>query len=121
LIHPAMSSNSHQPDASLAPDEMGSQSLAHLVHAALRFGWVLWRKKVLLLVSLGISLLLGALYYGAATRIYQSNASLLVLQTNRELTAGGLGDGANLSGMGTYEQLFTSAVVLDGAIERLHR
>lgn len=77
-----------------------------------------WRGVVI--TSLGICVLLGGLYYATATRLYQAKASLLVLQTgidvnNTSMTPEGMRQGL----MPTYERLFYSAAVLQGAVKYL--
>lgn len=77
-----------------------------------------WRGVVI--AALTVSLLLGGLYYATSTRLYEARASLLVLQTgadvnNTSMTPEGMRQGL----MPTYERLFYSAAVLEGALEHL--
>ena len=103
------------------PDELhGADTSTDAVQAAAHFLRVAYYRRAYIITCLVIAGLLGALYYQTATRIYQASASLLITQTgsdilNSSLTAGGK-QGALIP---TYERLFSSAIVLDGAVQRL--
>lgn len=100
--------------------ETSPQRAAHAVHALLQFLRVVRHRKVIVITSMAVCLSLGALFYATATRLYQTKASLLVLQTggdvnNTSMTPEGTRQGL----MPTYERLFSSAVVLDGTLKYL--
>jgi capsular exopolysaccharide synthesis family protein len=81
---------------------------------------VRYRQSVLI-ACMVVSSLLAGLYHATATRLYQARASLLVLQTgadvtNTTMTAEGARQGLM---MPTYERLFLTAVVLEGAVKYL--
>jgi len=98
----------------------GQDSANDAVQAALRFLRVIRYRKSYIITSLVVASLMGGLYYFTATRIYQATAQLLITQSgadvwNTSMSAGSQQDSLIL----TYERLFTSAVVLDGAVQRL--
>ena len=108
------------PNASYAVDEPPPP---HVLHALLRFGRVVRYRKGTLAVFVVVALLLGGLYFATATRIYESGASLLVMQTGREVEGAALRSQADAghSLMPTFQKLFYSDVVLNRTAERLPR
>ncbi|MEX0979419.1 MAG: polysaccharide biosynthesis tyrosine autokinase [Pirellulales bacterium] len=101
-------------------NESSPQRAAHAAHAVMQFMRVVRHWRGVVVASLGAGVLLGGLYYATATRLYQAKASLLVLQTgadvnNTSMTPEGMRQGL----MPTYERLFHSASVLDGAVKYL--
>ncbi len=77
------------------------------------------RQRVVI-AALAVCLLLGGLYYATATRYYQAKASLLVLQTGPDtMTTAMTPEGMRQGLMPTFEKLFSSAVVLEGALQYL--
>lgn len=103
-------------------DDTAPPPSSHILHALIRFYWVLRRKTGVLVTSLGIAGLLGLLFYATATRIYQSRASLLVLKTGVDVWSPTMtADRTMQDQMATYERLCTSAVVLQGALQRLNQ
>jgi capsular exopolysaccharide synthesis family protein len=96
-------------------------SSAHTVREAARFLSVVRSRKELVIVATSISLVLGGLYYATATRIFQSEASLLVLQTGQQkmMTTDMPGERTAKDLMPTYTSLFGSDVVLNDAIRQL--
>lgn len=109
-------------DPSREPELDGSPSAVHLVHVITRFLRVAYYRKNIIIAAVVVAGVLGALYYATATRIYQADAELLVLQTGTEyLPASMSPEGGRQGLMPTYEKLFTSAVVLEGAIAELSK
>jgi len=103
-------------------DDAGDASMTQTLHAAFRFLRVLRYHKAYIITSLLVAALLGGLYYLTATRIYEASASLLVTQNGTEvLQTGTSSSGSADAVIPTYERLFSSAVVLDGAIARLQQ
>ena len=101
-------------------EEIAPPASSSLVHALIRFYWVLRRRKLIVFTSLGIFGLLGVLFYASATRVYQASASLLVLKVGSDaLAPTATADRSLHDQMATYERLCTSTVVLEGVIERL--
>ena len=98
---------------------MGS---AQSLHAMVHFSRVVrFRYRTVLAVVAAVCAL-GGLYYATAPRLYQSKASLLVMQNGGDVTNLSLSiDGMRQNLMPTYERLFTSAVVLEGAIDAVPR
>ena len=100
--------------------ELGSESVADAVVAIMRFLRVLRYRKSYVMTSVAVACLLGAFYYFTATRIYKATASLLITQTGGEMwNTSTSPQGSRDALTPTYERLFSSAVVLDGAIQRL--
>ena len=92
----------------------------HPMQSLLRFLHAVRRRKSVLLVVMAASLGLGGLYYATAPRVYQSKASLLVLQTGSdnwsvEMTGGRTAQDL----MGTYKEMLDSEVVLEEALKHL--
>jgi capsular exopolysaccharide synthesis family protein len=111
-----------QPQSQEALGDPGTMAAADAVHAALRFLRVLRFRMSYVVTAVAVTSLLGALYYFTATRVYEASASLLVNQTggdvfNATTTSTSTAD----MFIPTYEKLFTSAVVLEGAIEDLNK
>jgi len=92
----------------------------HVVHALMHFVRVVRYRQSIVLTSITVGLLLGGLYFATAKRFYQSKASLLVLQTGMDLSNPAMTPDSMRQGlMPTYERLFSSAVVLEGALKLL--
>src|SRR5277367_611680 len=99
--------------------KQSSQSMAHVVRGCVHFLRVVRYRQSVLIGSVVVCALLGGLYYGTATRFYQAKASLLVLQSGADVANTTTMEGARQGLMPTYERLFTSAVVLAGAVRHL--
>jgi len=100
--------------------ETPSPKTAHAVQSLAHFARVVRYRKVVLLGTLAVSGLLGSLYYATAPRLYQAKASLLVLQTGADVTNTAMSpEGIRQGLMPTYERLFSSNVVLEGALQYL--
>ena len=107
--------------ANLSADTQHPSS-AHLVHAVVRFLRVARYRRNVIIAALVAVCLLGVVYYATATRVYQARASLLVLQTGPDVWSTSMTSEDNNHGlMPTYERLFTSDVVLKGALKQLNR
>ena len=77
-------------------------------------------RKWVVVTALVVGCLLGGLYYAATPRVYESRASLLVLQTGAEnWTAGMSGERVVQDLMPTYRKMFTGEEVLEAAIALL--
>jgi len=93
----------------------------HPLQAVLRFLRAVYYRKAVLIVALAASCLLGSLYYVTATPVYESRASLLVLNTgdtdslSTKMSAGQ--SSQNL--MVTYKNMLQSEVVMEAALEIL--
>ncbi|OHB79157.1 MAG: hypothetical protein A2W31_18430 [Planctomycetes bacterium RBG_16_64_10] len=91
-----------------------------MVYAVLYFLRVVRYRRSVMVTALLITGLLGGLYFTTATRYYEADASLLILQTGGDVLTPSLSvDGAKQEIIPTYCQLIESAVVLQGAIARL--
>ena len=102
-----------------SPSEPGSEALA--VMAAVRFARILRHRKHYMILALVATLSLGALYYFAKQKVYLASASLLITHNGADVLA----NAANPTGprdslIPTYEKLFSSAVVVEGALQRVH-
>jgi capsular exopolysaccharide synthesis family protein len=107
-------------DSSPLPEPIPQTASTHIVHELMRFYWVLRRRKSVLLTSLGIFCLLGILFFATATRKYRAQSSLLVLKTGSEAWSPTMtADRTMQDQIETYQRLCTSAVVLEGTLERL--
>jgi capsular exopolysaccharide synthesis family protein len=97
-------------------------SHAQSLHAIMHFVRAVRSRLHLLLAAVLATGLLGGLYYTTAARLYQSKASLLVMQDGGDIKNVSLGfEGSQQSMMPTYERLVTSEVVLESALEHLPR
>jgi len=108
-------------EADSDPRETLGHSATHLVQVLTQFLRLVWYRRKIVIAALVVSFLLGGLYYATATRYYQSSASLLVLSTGKmvwDSTHAAEGDQKTVL-MPTYQRLFSSAVVLEGALARL--
>jgi len=77
-------------------------------------------RKWVVVTALVVGCLLGGIYCAATPRVYESRASLLVLQTGAEnWTAGMSGERMVQDLMPTYQNMFTSEEVLEAAIAML--
>lgn len=101
-------------------EELAPPSSADSILAVMRFLRVIWHRRSYLFSTLVVAGLLGGLYYFTATRIYQATAQLLILQSGQEMLSPTMVSGANREALiPTYERLFSSTVVLEGAIQEL--
>ncbi|MEM7312507.1 MAG: Wzz/FepE/Etk N-terminal domain-containing protein, partial [Planctomycetota bacterium] len=64
-----------------------SNSTSHVVHSVMRFLWLLRRRKTIVLAILAASIVLGIIYFGAAPRVYQAKAQILVKQSQDPMAA----------------------------------
>jgi len=97
-----------------------SGTARQFVRSLIRFFWILKRRKTVVFAFTGVTCLLGALYYTTATRIFEANASLLIIETAPDVLSGALRtDTATQGLMPTNENLLKSAIVLHGAFAKL--
>lgn len=93
---------------------------ADVVRSLIRFLRALRFRSLYVITALVATILLGALYFATAPRIYQATASLMVLQSGSNAWDTSLGrDNVHQDLIPTFEKLFTKSVVLEGAVERL--
>jgi len=101
-------------------EEIQTNPSGDAVRSLVRFLRLLNRRKAVMIYSLGVMALLAAIYYATATRAYTATGAVLVRQTG--------GDNADVrfsadrsthDQMATYEQLLTSAIVLNGALSTM--
>lgn len=95
-----------------------ANSLSHPVQTVARFLRIVLLRREILAVSIIAALLLGGLYYSTATRIYEANASLLVMQTGlQDSSATMAGERVAKDMMPTYTSIATSEAVLIDALK----
>lgn len=103
-------------------DDLNGPSSADAVHAVMRFARVVLHRKSYVCSSLILAGLLGGLYYFTATRIYQANAQLLILSAGAETWSPNMRSTGDQDALiPTYERLFSSVIVLEGAIKELDK
>lgn len=108
------------PDPALIQTQPEPYSTAHVVHALVQFGVAVRHRVNVVILSLVVCALLGGLYFATATRYYGAKAQLLVLQSGDEVGTSMTAQGNRQQNlMPTYENLFTSAKVLEVAIASL--
>ncbi len=94
--------------------------MSHPIQILVRFLRIVLLRREILIVAVVAALALAALYYGTATRIYEANASLLVLQTGQQdMTAPVAGERVAKDLMPTYTSIATSEAVLIEALKAL--
>ncbi len=105
------------------PDTLtGSQlsSVSDSLQAALRFARVVRFRVHIVVVAVVVCCLLAGLYYATTTPVYESRASLLVLQTGTDRwTTAMSGEPATKDLMSTYRKILGSEVVLEKAVSLL--
>lgn len=91
------------------------------VFAAMHLLRILRRRKHWVLVCLAGAMVAGAAYYSTAPRLYEARASVLVTQTGPDVWSTSLAtDAPRTSMIPTYERLFSSDAVLEGALEQIN-
>ncbi len=101
--------------------EVESPPGAQIARDLLRFVLAVRYRKNVVIATMVVAALLGALYFATATRYYGASAALLVSQTGPDtLNASMTGEESlRRNTMPTFENMIRSAKVLEGAIERL--
>jgi polysaccharide biosynthesis transport protein len=101
-------------------DEAMVPSPADSIHALIRFLHTVYHRKAAVISVLVVAALLGGLYYTTATPVYQATAQLLVLQSGPDVWSPAMtAESSRQAMIPTYERLFTTQEVLEGAIEQL--
>lgn len=114
-----MSHNTEQLQVAVEP-AADSSTFSHPIQLMARFFRIVLFRREILIVALTVSVLLGALYYLTATRIYQADASLLVLQTGQKDAGASMpGERVAKDLMPTYTSIATSEAVLQEAVNLL--
>ncbi len=101
--------------------QRNGHSTTHIVHALMQFVSALRYRKNVVLTSLAVAALLGGVYYGTATRYYEAGAEVLVMGSELSgKSVSSVADGTRQQSlMGSFERLFTSAEVVQGALQHL--
>jgi len=95
-------------------------ALATTLHSVVRFLRTVRLRSGILLACLVASGVLGAIYYVTAARIYESSASLYIVQVGAGVTQDSIGQSSDPSrGMPTFRRLMSSEEVMAGAYARL--
>lgn len=90
-----------------------------VIHAVMRFVWLLRRRKSIVFSVVAVCGLIGLLYFATATRVYRSNAQVVVRLSQPDSTVTLGADRSTQDQMATFQRLFTSAVVLNGALDKM--
>ena len=90
-----------------------------VVHAVMRFLWLLRRRKSIVFTVVAVCGLIGLLYFATATRVYRSNAQVVLRLSQPDATVTLGADRSTQDQMATFQRLFTSAVVLNGALDKM--
>jgi len=86
----------------------------------LRLLRLLWLRRAVVVMALVATGALGGLYYTTAIRIFEADAQILLVDSQRESLSTSLTAGREeLSAMATYEKLLTSPLVLRAAVDLL--
>lgn len=109
-------------ESTVIRSQSGNQASSHIVHAMMHFLLAVRYRRNVVLVALLVAGMLGGLYYATATRYYAAGAQIILMG------AGGSGDAVTSSPDGvqqrnsipTFESLFSTAIVLQGALQYLH-
>ena len=92
------------------------ESTAQTIRQAVRFLRVLWHRRIVVMGTITLCGMLGGLYYATATRIYEAESQLLVVDTSRENSPTSMtGSHSDIAAMATYEKLVSSPLVLQSA------
>ncbi|NUQ61873.1 MAG: polysaccharide biosynthesis tyrosine autokinase [Pirellulales bacterium] len=112
-----MSRNEQSPTA---PSAVGAFSELHALQNLMHLLRLIEQHKGFVTAAVVVSCLLGGLYYATATRLYQSNASVLVIQTGADSLSMATGGAGVIKDMiPTYRSLLRSDAVLEDAVKRL--
>ncbi|MDA1038716.1 MAG: Wzz/FepE/Etk N-terminal domain-containing protein, partial [Planctomycetota bacterium] len=104
----------------LAPEFQQPDSTAQTIQQAIRFLRVVWHRRIVVMGTLLLCGMLGGLYFFTATKIYEADAQLLVVDTSRESLGTSMTGGRDdLAAMATYEKLVSSPLVLQAAVQLL--
>jgi polysaccharide biosynthesis transport protein len=112
-----MGQESEQSHDQIEPQQQGSP----VAHTLMRFALAVRYRRNVVFTTMAICLVLGAIYYATAKRYYGAKAAMLVSQTgpdNLNVTMAG-DEMMRRNNMPTYENMITSAKVLEGAIAKL--
>jgi polysaccharide biosynthesis transport protein len=109
-----------QHDTHNLADETLAPSSADSIHALIRFVQTVLHRKVYVIAAVVVATLLGGLYYTTATPVYQATAQLLILQSGADVWSPAMtAESSRQALIPTYERLFTTQEVLEGAVEKL--
>ena len=100
----------------LEHENQETDSTAQTIRQAVRFLRVLWHRRIIVMGTLVLCGMLGGLYYATATRIYEAEAQLLIVDTSRENSPTSMtGSHSDIAAMATYAKLVSSPLVLQSA------
>src|SRR3989304_2700710 len=110
---------SDQTDLELAADAAPAKSSSDFVLGLLHWLRIARYRQATIIRCLCVAAMLGAVYYALAPRYYQSTAKLWIIQRNQDQLAS-VGDQPWLDNtMASQQELVTSPVVIQDAIEQL--
>ncbi|HYW79052.1 MAG TPA: hypothetical protein VE890_05715, partial [Thermoguttaceae bacterium] len=108
-------------EATVIRSQSNSQTSSHIVHAMMHFLLAVRYRRNLVLLAILVAGMLGGLYYATATRYYAAGAEILIMGSGADGKAvTGSPDGVRQrSSMPTFESLFSTVTVLQGALQYL--
>ncbi|MCR4412027.1 MAG: polysaccharide biosynthesis tyrosine autokinase [Thermoguttaceae bacterium] len=94
---------------------------AQMVHLVVRLAMAVRYRKNVMLGALAAAAVLGGFYYATATRYYGAKAAMLVTQIGRDPTDTAIADDelVRRNTMPTFENMFRSPKVVEGALKNL--
>ncbi len=109
-------------EPTVVQSEPAPSSTTHIVHALMQFLLAVRYRKNVVLVSLIVAGMLGGLYFATATRYYGATARVLVMGAGAQgVVSANPGGTRQRNLMFTFEKLFTSTSVVEGALQYLQR
>ncbi len=104
-----------------AENDLEPQAGAHIAHVLLKFLLAVRYRKNVVIAATAACVLLGGLYYAAATRHYGAKAAMLITETGPDTLSSSITGEESLrrNTMPTFENMIRSAKVLEGALEKL--
>ncbi len=108
-------------ETTLLQSETDGEATTHMVHAVMRFFMAVRYRKSVVITALGVTALLGGLYYVTATEYYAAHAQVMVIYSGNDSSPSSVpSDGTRPQTlMPTFESLFTSTRVIERALEQL--
>ena len=101
--------------------EVEAESPLIPVRSLMRFAMLLWRHKFMLTAILAVTLVLGGIHHARQPRVYSSKASVLIQEKGSDANSLNTSYAKASREIQTYQQLLTTDVVLQGAVEHLEQ
>lgn len=100
-------------------DLASSVNASHFIHGLYHFARLVRHRKHILFVSVLAATILAGLYYATATRYFESQASLLIMQAGGDVLSTSIGLDGSTKRVATYRELFKSGAVLEKTFDHL--